>query len=136
MLSLATTKVIESHHTETQKKKTQKKKTTISNAEKAKLWDAFETETKQTKPTIVDFENDFCTLCQNILVVTEEGFPGCSNNNCGVIYTNILDFSPEWRYYGADDKNTRDPTRCGNPINPLLVESSFGCKVLCNPGSS
>ena len=52
MLSLATTKVIESHHTETQKKKTQKKKTTISNAEKAKLWDAFETETKQTKPVM------------------------------------------------------------------------------------
>ena len=136
MLSLATTKVIESHHIETHKKKTQKKKTTISNAEKAKLWDAFENDKKETKSYVVDLESDFCTLCKNILVLTEEGFPSCSNNNCGVIYTNILDFSPEWRYYSADDKNTKDPTRCGNPINPLLVESSFGCKVLCNPGSS
>ena len=42
---------------------------------------------------------------------------------------------PEWRFYGADDKNAKDPSRCG-PINPLLVESSFGCKVLCNSKSS
>jgi transcription initiation factor TFIIB len=47
-----------------------------------------------------------------------------------------LDYSPEWRFYGADDKNSADPTRCGNPINPLLVESSYGCKVLCNSKSS
>jgi len=52
------------------------------------------------------------------------------------MYKDILDYSPEWRFYGADDKNANDPTRCGNPINPLLVESSFGCKVLCNPKSS
>ena len=24
-----------------------------------------------------------------------------------------------------------DPTRCGMPINPLLVQSSYGCKVMC-----
>jgi transcription initiation factor TFIIB len=47
-----------------------------------------------------------------------------------------LDYSPEWRFYGADDKNTNDPTRCGNPINPLLLESSYGCKILCNAKSS
>ena len=47
-----------------------------------------------------------------------------------------MDYSPEWRYYGADDKNANDPTRCGNPINPLLMQSSFGCKVLCNNKST
>jgi transcription initiation factor TFIIB len=47
-----------------------------------------------------------------------------------------LDYSPEWRFFGADDKNANDPTRCGNPVNPLLLESSFGCKVLCNNRSS
>ena len=135
MLSLATTKVIE-NHTDSYKKKTQKKKTTISNAEKAKLWDAFENDTKKPTSPTAELESDFCTLCKNILIITEEGFPSCSNPDCGVIYTNILDYSPEWRYYGADDKNTSDPTRCGNPINPLLMESSFGCKVLCNTSSS
>ena len=29
-----------------------------------------------------------------------------------------------------------DPTRCGMPINPLLKESSYGCKVVCNGRST
>ena len=42
-----------------------------------------------------------------------------------------MSLEPEWRYYGADDNQNSDPTRCGMPINPLLEESSYGCKVLC-----
>lgn len=52
------------------------------------------------------------------------------------MYKQVLDFSPEWSFYGADDKNGKDPARCGNPINPLLLESSFGCKVMTNASSS
>ena len=59
----------------------------------------------------------------------------CTNNKCGII-KKTLDRSAEWRYYGADDSNMNDPTRCGMPINPLLKESSYGCKVLCNGKSS
>jgi transcription initiation factor TFIIB len=66
----------------------------------------------------------------------EDGFPTCPNSDCGIIYKHTLDYSPEWRFYGAEDKNTTDPTRCGNPINPLLMESSFGCKILCDNRSS
>ena len=44
----------------------------------------------------------------------------------------MIDQGAEWRYYGADDNNNADPTRCGMPINPLLQESSYGCKVLSN----
>lgn len=69
-------------------------------------------------------------------MIMDDGFPTCTNATCGVIYKDTLDYSPEWRFYGADDKNANDPTRCGNPINPLLMESSFGCKVLCNLKSS
>jgi transcription initiation factor TFIIIB Brf1 subunit/transcription initiation factor TFIIB len=53
-----------------------------------------------------------------------------------MVYTDTLDYSPEWRYFGAEDKNANDPTRCGNPINPLLEMSSYGCKVLHTPKSS
>jgi transcription initiation factor TFIIB len=48
----------------------------------------------------------------------------------------VLDQSAEWRFYGADDNQMTDPTRCGMPVNPLLVESSYGCKVLCEGASS
>jgi transcription initiation factor TFIIB len=77
-----------------------------------------------------------CKNCSHPLIIMDDGFPTCTNKNCGIMYTNTLDFSPEWRFYGADDKNSTDPTRCGNPINPLLQESSFGCKILCGPNAS
>lgn len=66
----------------------------------------------------------------------DDGFPTCTNRECGIMERNVIDYSPEWRFYGADDKNSSDPTRCGNPINPLLVESSFGCKILSDSRSS
>jgi transcription initiation factor TFIIB len=81
-------------------------------------------------------EHSLCSMCDSVLVIMEDGFPTCMNKTCGVIYKDTLDFSPEWRYYGAEDKNATDPTRCGNPINPLLQESSFGCKILCSGKSS
>lgn len=81
-------------------------------------------------------ELDLCELCDSTLIISDDGFPTCCNKKCGIIYKNTLDYSPEWRYYGAEDKNQKDPTRCGNPINPLLVESSFSCKVLLSSASS
>jgi len=80
--------------------------------------------------------NHKCKLCSSSLIIMDDGFPTCSNPSCGVMNRDILDYSPEWRFYGADDKNANDPTRCGNPINPLLVESSFGCKLICSSRSS
>ena len=60
----------------------------------------------------------------------------CTNNKCSVIYKDTIDHGAEWRYYGGDDNNSSDPTRCGMPVNPLLVHSSYGCKVMCKSGSS
>ena len=124
--------------------KTKKKKVELSTTDKSKLWDIFDADKKQidTDPSNIECvyseksELDLCNLCKSNLMIMENGFPTCVNTECGVIYKDILDYSPEWRFYGADDKNTNDPTRCGNAINPLLVESSFGCKVLCNTKSS
>jgi len=123
--------------------KTKKKKVLLSNKEKSKLWDIFDLEKQDTdtKPNtniecVYDIESGLCTLCKSVLIIMEDGFPTCTNQECSVIYKNTLDYSPEWRFYGADDKNANDPTRCGNPINPLLVESSYGCKVLCAGNSS
>lgn len=77
-----------------------------------------------------------CTTCQSRLYYGDSGFLFCSNQECGILYKKTLDFTAEWRYYGADDTNASDPTRCGMPINPLLMESSFGCKVMCGRSSS
>ena len=76
-------------------------------------------------------ELEACKYCNSTLAITEEGFMTCTNTSCGIIYKDMLDLGAEWRYYGADDNNNKDPTRCGMPTNPLLLESSFGCRVIC-----
>lgn len=119
---------------------TQKKKKLITQHEKSKLWEIFDSDKQSTgEPSNIECvyqqdtrmcESGLCAICNSILMIMDDGFPTCTNPSCSVICTNTLDYSPEWRFYGADDKNANDPTRCGNPINPLLVESSFGCKVM------
>jgi transcription initiation factor TFIIB len=127
----------------TKQTKTKKKKTSLSLIDKSKLWEVFDTDkiellsqASEKIECVYAKDASLCRLCDTVLVIMEDGFPTCTNTLCGVMYTDMLDYSPEWRFYGADDKNTTDPTRCGNPINPLLQESSFGCKILCTGKSS
>jgi transcription initiation factor TFIIIB Brf1 subunit/transcription initiation factor TFIIB len=119
---------------------TKKKKTNFTSDEKSKLWEIFDNEVPTHSTVECVYENttnhEICRKCNSVLVIMEDGFPTCTNDECGLIYTDTLDYSPEWRFFGADDKNANDPTRCGNPINPLLEQSSYGCKVLCTPKCS
>ncbi len=106
----------------------------------AELWKKFDDEitSKNTIECVYRQvgQREFCDCCESILIITDEGFMACKNPKCGVIYKDILDQSAEWRFYGADDNSNTDPTRCGLPINPLLKESSYGCKVMCPQSSS
>lgn len=97
---------------------------------KKKMWDNFIP--TQDIECIYEKKNDeFCLNCKSILRMDEQGYYTCSNTNCGIIYKDMLDNSAEWRFYGGEDTNANDPTRCGMPTNPLLKESSFGCKLNC-----
>lgn len=102
---------------------------------KKDLWEIFNKElnTNDSMECIYSESNinDICKLCKSILIITDEGFRACYNSKCGIIYKDVIDQGAEWRFYGADDNNNSDPTRCGLPINPLLRESSYGCKVIC-----
>lgn len=128
----------------TNKQKTQKKKITRTINDKSKLWDIYDndksniddTNCKEKIECIYAKGAEECNICKSPLMIMEDGFPTCTGPQCGVIYKGILDYSPEWRFHGIEDKNAKDPTRCGTPINPLLVESSYGCKVICNNKSS
>jgi len=81
-------------------------------------------------------EREKCEACVSNLVLTDEGFYACTNKACGIIYTDMLDLGAEWRFYGSDDNQSADPTRCGMPVNPLLKESSYGFKILRSGKSS
>ena len=49
--------------------------------------------------------------------------------NCGTTNKDILNETADWRFYGANDNKSSDPTRCGGPINPLLPKSSMGTTI-------
>lgn len=129
---------------EANNQKTKKKKVIRTSNDKSKLWDIYDNDkhdihddtTKDTIECIYAKDTEVCNICKSPLMIMEDGFPTCTGPTCGVIYKDTLDYSPEWRFYGTEDKNAKDPTRCGNPINPLLQESSFGCKVICTNKSS
>ena len=120
------------------------KKRKDNSINKTELWNIFDTNVKTEEPSNKQLEciyrasgnREKCDHCEFSLAFSDEGFLTCTNNKCGIIYKDIVDQSAEWRYYGADDNQNSDPTRCGMPINPLLKESSYGCKVLCNGPTS
>jgi transcription initiation factor TFIIB len=124
-------------------KNTKRKKRSNINAKK--LWNLFDNEmnredVSKTLERVYSSNElsirDKCELCGSNVSFSEEKFLICTNRQCGIIYKDTLDASPEWRYYGGDDNKAANPTRCGMPINPLLKESSYGCKVLCNGRST
>ena len=115
-----------------------KKNRNNNNEKKLKnLWNQFDEEFDSNKSKKLEciyrnnINNEVCTKCDSSLYIGDENFLTCLNPECGIIYKDNIDRGAEWRFYGADDKNNLDPTRCGMPINPLLYESSFSCKVLC-----
>jgi transcription initiation factor TFIIB len=115
------------------------KKKKHNNINKKDLWNIFDNEIENEQKSKTPLEciyracgdREVCEICESILAFSDEGFLTCTNSKCGIIYKDIVDQTAEWRYYGADDNQNSDPTRCGMPINPLLEESSYGCKVLC-----
>lgn len=111
------------------------------------IWLLFEKEQNKTKyhdetitniqsnPSIqVKTKREYCDKCKSE-VKLDDGFLVCSNNKCGIIYKDVLDQCAEWKFYN-NENNNQDPTRCGMPINPLLQESSYACKVLCKSNTS
>jgi transcription initiation factor TFIIB len=117
------------------KEKSKKNRELNKHIDKIALWNSFDENIKNPEKPLECLESnvcirDKCDHCMSSLALSEDNFYTCTNRKCGIVYKDIVDQSPEWRYYGADDNQSSDPTRCGMPINPLLKESSFGCQIL------
>ena len=72
------------------KKKSQKIKKTHTKEEKARLWEALDNDLNKPKPLLETPETDICILCNNVLEISENGLPTCTNKTCGIIYTNTI----------------------------------------------
>ena len=100
----------------------------ISSRKMDSILSSFQTEKEEIEEKEEEeIEKGLCASCLSILKLSEDGYMVCSSVTCGRIYKDILDHTAEWRNYS---ENASDPTRCGMPINPLLRESSYGCRVV------
>lgn len=72
-------------------------------------------------------DQDVCEFCGSLNVILEEGNYMCKS--CHSITNRFIDSNAEWRYYGAEDSKSTDPTRCGMPVNELLPDSSLGSVI-------
>jgi len=93
------------------------------------IWSSFE-----TKPAELPREGHICPECDtDTWIQIDEDEVNCTN--CGNHLGFQIDSSAEYRWFGTDDRNP-DPSRVGNPQNPLLPESSLGTRILSRPGDS
>ena len=119
--------------------KTQKVKKQLNQKEKDRLWAIYDADKEEATSDALDTmeQTEFCIKCQQLMIYSEEGFPTCTSAECGHMNNYTLDYSPEWRYFAGDGKsNNPNTTRCGNPIDPLLEESSYACKIFCASSAS
>jgi transcription initiation factor TFIIB len=68
--------------------------------------------------------SDCCKITDNIITTTN----GTTCTKCGNTISS-LSTEAEWRYYGASDTKSSNPTRCGMPVNKLLPKSSMGSTI-------
>ena len=100
--------MISTENIQTIKTKTKKNRDVkLNEDEKSKIWGLFDKDKEILgEPKVpIHREVGLCYICDTILFIMEDGFPTCTNPQCGIIYKDTLDYSPEWRFYGADDKN-------------------------------
>lgn len=90
-------------------------------------WSAFE---QPPLPTSA-YDCPTCGTDQFVLVEEEEAV--C--RKCGNFFGYSVTAAAEYRWFGSDDRNP-DPSRVGNPLNPLLPESSLGTRIVSRPGES
>ncbi len=103
---------------------------TFSNKKTEDWWTTFDNKSE----FLEDKYANMCPDCQtDEFVEIEEDEAICKR--CSISLGFQIDQSAEYRWFGADDKNP-DPTRVGNPLNPLLPESSMGTRILVRPGES
>lgn len=98
----------------------------------SEVWELYETINSSFKDDIIKCdidEKEKCLNCDETDYLINDGeMIVCTN--CGVENNKIIDYNPEWRFYGSDDnKRSSDPNRCGMPTNQIISESSLSTVI-------
>lgn len=98
----------------------------------SEVWELYETINSSFKDDIIKCDIDKKEKCLNCdetdYLINDGEMIVCTN--CGVENNKIIDYNPEWRFYGSDDnKRSSDPNRCGMPTNQIISESSLSTVI-------
>lgn len=95
-----------------------------------KLYDTINSSFKEENIIDSTPDKDRCLSCdESDFLINDGEMIVCTN--CGVENNRIIDYNPEWRFYGSDDnKRNSDPNRCGMPTNQIISESSLSTVIL------
>ena len=78
---------------------------------------------------VLDALPPVCQFCGSGSVAHHDG--NCMCMDCNSIVGRQLDYGAEWRFYGAEDTRTSNPTRCYPPSNGLI--QTLGTVVAAAP---
>jgi len=91
--------------------------------------------TESDRPSVINTKHapstveDKCVECSDGNLIPMEGRLICQN--CGIDHGQLIDYTQEWRFYGAGDSRKRsDPTRCGMTSEDLLPGATLGTILL------
>lgn len=95
------------------------------------IWSVYNTITQDTVDPPVDEE--ICRHCheRQVYMDTVNGNMTCAS--CGyVAEANMIDQRAEWNAINDPNSASKDPSRCGCPINPMLKKSSMSTMIVSN----
>jgi transcription initiation factor TFIIB len=81
----------------------------------------------QSFKTTRSHDINLCAYCTSDSVSLIDGNYICSE--CNSVLDRFIDNHAEWRYYGANDNRTSDPSRCGLPTSELFTDSALGSVI-------
>ena len=73
----------------------------------------------------INASSSCCAFCGCADLHVVDGNVTCVR--CNTIAGRLIDLGAEWRYYGAEDSRSTDPTRCCPPSNDLIP--TLGCVI-------
>ena len=78
------------------------------------------------KPNVIEISPYICSHCKSSNLNEDRGEGEIVCIDCGAVKINtLIDDTAEWNFGGDDAMNSKDPSRCGGPVNPLLEKSSM-----------
>lgn len=94
------------------------------------IWSVYNSLSSSTESEEPD-ENRCSSCQQNLVMDTTNGSMICTS--CGIVYEdNMMDQTPEWNSGNGENNDSKDPSRCGCPINPMFKNSSMSTMIVSN----